>query len=222
MKIIGKKYLKEPKGQSFLELALVMLVLPMIFVGVIETGLLINEYLDIIDAARESARNANTYEFWHIDYSTVPPTVEPGDLVYNQAAKVAWNTINPSCQGYLKDKDVELIPAPCNMRIPFDPLHDDIVISVLSYDGANLIRYPSGGWSRFNTGATSTVTNTAIMNELDPTSPHTGMILVEIFYNYHQLLGMPIFSDVVPDPIRVHTYAIMPYPSADPEFIPTP
>jgi len=218
----NKNKLAKPKGQSFIELALVFMVLMLIFAGVVELGNLINVYLDVIDAGREAARNGNTYDFFNIDESTVPPTVTVGDLVFNEAAKIAWNTMNTNCQGILQDRDVQLIPPACNMRIPFDPLNDDIVVSVISYDGSSLTRFPDGnGWSRFN-NAVSTVSNAEILTHLDGATPRTGMIMVEVFYSYHQLLGMPFFTTVIPDPIPVHTYSIMPYPLADPTPIPIP
>jgi hypothetical protein len=205
------------KGQSFIELALVFMVLMMLLAGVVELGNLINLYLDIIDAGREAARNANTYDFYHVESDG---SLTIGDLVYNEAAKIAWNTLNPACQGTLGNKGVA--PLACaNMRIPFDPAKDDILISVLSYDGSTLLRFPTTGWSRFD-NHTSTVTDAEILAELDPTALNTGIIMVEIFYDYHQLLGLPFFTEVLPDPIPVHTYSIMPYPLADPTPTPLP
>jgi hypothetical protein len=69
---------------------------------------------------------------------------------------------------------------------------------------------------------TSIVTDGEIMSNLDPTALDAGIIMVEIFYNYHQMLGLPFFADVLPDPIPVHTYAIMPYPLAEPTSTPIP
>ncbi len=34
-------------------------------------------------------------------------------------------------------------------------------------------------------------------------TPNTGYVLVEINYNYHQILGMPWFTQFVADPVRV-------------------
>jgi hypothetical protein len=207
------------KGQSFIELALVFMILMLLFAGVVELGNLINVYLDIIDSGREAARNANTYDLYHIE-SDGSKTI--GNLVYNEAAKIAWNTLNTSCQGRLKDKDVQALPDPCPaMRIPFDPATDDIVISVISYDGSSILRFPTGGWSRFG-NHTSAVSNADIASHLDPSAPVTGMIIVEIFYDYHQMLGMPFFTEVIPDPIPVHTFSIMPYPLAEPTPTPLP
>jgi hypothetical protein len=201
------------KGQSFIELALVFMILMLLFAGVVELGMLINVYLDIIDAGREAARAANMADFYKADGVTI------GNDVYDYAAQVAWNTMNPRCQGTLSEKPA--VPAPCAMRIPFDITTDDIVISVVSYDGSSVLRFPTGGWSRFGNHA-STVSDGWIMSHLDPTALDTGMVLVEVFYDYHQLLGMPFFADVLPDPIPVHTYSIMPYPLADPTPTPIP
>jgi hypothetical protein len=223
MKLFNKKSLIKPRGQSFIELALVMLSLPILFVGVVELGLFLNVYLDVIDAAREAARNANTYELYHIDESP-PYGEEIGTLVFDEAAKVAWNTMNPGCQGYLKDKLVELIPVlTCeNMRIPFDPSngYDDIVITVISYNGVSYERIPkeTGWFSRFN-NQSSTLTDLDSLG-LNPSALPTGMIMVEIFYNHYQLMGMPLISNYIINPIPMHTYSIMPYPAADPTPIP--
>ena len=219
MKLFKANSIKEAKGQSFVELTLVISVLLLLFAGVVELGNLINIYLDVIDSAREAARDANTIEFLSYDGATDTWSISPS--VYNHAAKTAWNTLNPGCQGTLPDSPGN--PAGCGdlMRIPFDPANDDIVISVLSYDGSTLLRFPSGGWSRFGNNS-SIVTDGEIMANLDPTSLDAGIIMVEVFYNYHQMLGLPFFADVLPDPIPVHTYAIMPYPLAEPTSTPIP
>jgi hypothetical protein len=219
MKLFKANSIKEAKGQSFVELTLVISVLLLLFAGVVELGNLINIYLDVIDSAREAARDANTIEF--LSYDDLSGTWSISHSVYDHAAKTAWNTLNPGCQGTLPDFPGN--PAFCGdlMRIPFDPANDYIVISVLSYDGSTLLRFPSGGWSRFGNNA-SIVTDGEIMANLDPTSLDAGIIMVEIFYNYHQMLGLPFFADVLPDPIPVYTYAIMPYPLAEPTSTPIP
>ncbi len=66
------------------------------------------------------------------------------------------------------------------------------------------------------------MTDAEIITDLDSTAPNTGLVLVEVFYDYHQLLGLPFFTDVLPDPIPVHTYSIMPYPGAEPTPTPLP
>jgi hypothetical protein len=49
-----------------------------------------------------------------------------------------------------------------------------------------------------------------------------GFVTVEIYYCYHQVLGMPIISNFIPNPILIHTYTVMPLPSLQPTAVPTP
>ena len=222
-----KKYKNQPKGQSFIELTGVFVVLMIIFTGVVELGFFLNVYLDVIDAGREAARNANTYDLYKIE-SDGSKTLS--NLVFDEAAKIAWNTLNPACQGLLKDKLVEPIPPPCNKRIPFDPTngYDDIVVTVISYDGTvkrlpGPAVTPPGGpeyWNRFDNQGIG-ISDLASLG-LNPSALSTGMIMVEIYYQHYQMLGLPILSDFVPNPIRMRTYSIMPYPSADPTPTPLP
>ena len=44
------------KGQSFVELSLVALLLMLLVAGIAEFGVLLNRYLNILDGAREAAR----------------------------------------------------------------------------------------------------------------------------------------------------------------------
>ena len=227
MKLFNVKSRRKTKGQSFIELALVFMVLMMLFAGVVELGNLINLYLDIIDAAREGARYANAVSLYKEDPITHVKSI--GEDVFNKTAQVAWATMNPACSLILPVKP-DAANCPANeMKIDFDPTTDDILISVLSYDGVTLKRlngtnwgFGDGIWSRFDNHTVSMVTNAEIISQLDSTAPNTGFIMVEIFYDYHQLLGMPFFTDVIPDPIPVHAFSIMPYPAAEPTPTPLP
>jgi hypothetical protein len=209
----------KPRGQSFIELALVFMVLMFLFAGVVELGNLINIYLDIIDSGREAARFSNAVSFYKTDPVTHVKYI--GNDVYDKTAQVAWATLNPACHLMLPNKPGAPNCPADEMKIRFDPAKDDIVVSIISYDGSTLLRFPTMGWSRFG-NHTSTVTDGQIISQLDPSAPNTGIVMVEIFYDYHQLLGMPFFTDVIPDPIPVHTFSIMPYPGAEPTPTPLP
>ena len=43
-----------------------------------------------------------------------------------------------------------------------------------------------------------------------------GFVAIEFYYCYHQVLNLPIANWVVPDPLRIHAYTIMPLPAAQP------
>lgn len=57
---------------------------------------------------------------------------------------------------------------------------------------------------------------------MDANGPESGVLLVEVYYNYAQILKLPVFEQVIPDPILVYNYAVMPLSSAEPTPTPGP
>lgn len=51
-------YIKNNRGQALVEFALILPVLMLLIVGVMEFGLIINQYMVVTQAAREGARSA--------------------------------------------------------------------------------------------------------------------------------------------------------------------
>jgi hypothetical protein len=51
---------------------------------------------------------------------------------------------------------------------------------------------------------------------LSGAAPNTGVLVVEIYYDYNQVLSLPWITAFVPDPIHIHTFAIMPLVAAEP------
>ena len=99
---------------------------------------------------------------------------------------------------------------------------DQVMITVMSLRGGTgqpktAVYQPT--WKK-NAGSkyqTSQVVNqNVITSSFQNDSPNTGFLIIEIFYDYYQLLNMPIFSSIVPNPIPVYTYAIMPLSAAEP------
>ena len=63
-------------------------------------------------------------------------------------------------------------------------------------------------------------TTAQVLSLMDASAPGSGVLLVEVYYNYPQILKLPVFEQVIPDPILLYTYSIMPLSSAEPT--PTP
>jgi hypothetical protein len=68
-------------------------------------------------------------------------------------------------------------------------------------------------------------TDGQVMSMVDGCAPNAGVLLVEVFYNYHQILKMGSFlqdneGHGILDPILVHAYSVMPLSAAEPT--PTP
>jgi hypothetical protein len=232
---------RKPSGQSFVELLLVTVFLMLLLAGVVEFGFLLNNYLHVLDGAREAARFSSSYIAYNLtpgpDYGAAYPEF------YYYTVEQAANTMLP---------------------VKLDPSKgDDIVVSVLSVDGTNVVRRPlSTGWSlcgnfsafvnylwthddnspidplqsvpqgladpNWYTACSthaSQLSDDDIRARLLSDAPNAGVLLVEIFYNYPQLLKLPVFSNssflgvrfsLIPDPIPVYVYSIMPISSAEP------
>lgn len=195
---------------------LVTLVLALMLAGVVEFGYLLNSYLKVLDGAREGARFSNN--------------------------SVAFdNTTGVSYQTFYVNTAIEA------MRVMFPVTlngnrGDDIIVSVFSVAGSSIRRWPDGyiyGWRLCNnymdpafdedlkhadwsscSARNSRFTTNQILALMNNAAPETGVLLVEVYYNYPQMLKLPVFSDIIPDPIPVYTYAVMPLSSAEPT--PTP
>jgi hypothetical protein len=80
------------------------------------------------------------------------------------------------------------------------------------------------GWSCTNPGGTgnhsSEFTSAEIQALLNPGAPNTGVVMVEMWYDYNMILGLPWITAFVPNPVTLYAYSIM--PNANVEPTPTP
>jgi len=187
-----------------------VLLLMIIVAGIAEYGFLLNHYLNMVDGAREAARyNANFNPFCPVN--SADPGCPPGEVTpdyYASTAEIANQVIFP---------------------IVLDPNRgDDIIVSFFTVESSAIMdRYPledgqSGwSWSEHEAGygvrnRSSQQTSEFILSRMDPTAPDVSVSLVEIFYNYPQTLRLPVFTKMIPDPIPVYTYAVMPIKNVTP------
>ena len=190
---------KSEKGQSFVELSLVVVFLMIFVAGIIEFGFMLNNYLNMVDASREAVRRSANFDPFIVDPVTGTKSVDPN--FYEETISFTEDILKP---------------------VVLDPsLGDDIVVTFFSVGviGGNKVydRYPNDdGWSAYG-NQVSKLSDVEIQDRVDWTAPNTGVLLVEIFYNYPQVLKLPIFTAFVPDPMPVYVYAIMPLTAAEPE-----
>ncbi len=190
-------------------------ILLMLLSGLIEFGFLLNTYLDVIDAAREAARFAANDD----------PTVgSPSDL---PPVANFWNRAWSNSRGSLftaSDGRINWTPTDW---LDCSNLKGDIVISAFGFlDNTVQTRYPAGdsdGVGNCNpprgTSTYNSKLSTADVNALMDSSSvdNSGAVLVEIFYEYEMLLGLPWIKAFVPNPIVIHAYTIMPNTFAEPD-----
>jgi len=193
-----KRRVGRASGQSMVEFLVILPILLIMISGLVEFGFLLNYYLDLIDGARDGARfGAN---------------VDP--LLRDDERQDCINTT------YF----YRLIP--CVVTQSLAPqivlsATDDIVISSFAVaSGVVTARFPDAdGWSL--TGFHVSEFTTAEINAmLDPAAPNTGMVLVEVFYDYNMVMALPWITAFVPNPVVLHAYTIMPNTHVEPT--PTP
>ncbi len=217
MKMMIRDIKKSNKGQSFVELALVISFILLLLAGVVEFGNLLNQYINIIDGAREGARfGSNNDPFIRVNDSNCSsaPTTFCDNLTFYQSIDTIVEgdpTATPPTKGAI---------AP----IVLDPTRDDVVVSVFSVttNPTNIKRFPNNGkgyWSAYGNHA-SEVTASDISSQLNSNISSSGIVVVEVFYDYWQILDLPFFTAVVPNPVTLHATVMMPLTAA--EATPTP
>jgi TadE-like protein len=215
------------RGQSFVELALIIPVLLVVLAGLTEVGFFMFAYLNALDLTREAARFASTRDFKVLDLSDPDPSHLP------------MSACTDSVLHYYYDTACFFVDPQLNPYLPLDPNnYDDVTISVFSVNENNTIdeRFPtpSGVWSLYNNNwqkdcagnvvtTTPDFTNSDIQNDFLSSAPHSkGLVLVEVYYCYYQVLNLPFISQFIANPMRLHTYSIMPAPEAIPTPTPIP
>lgn len=207
----GKSGDKKGKGQSLVEFALTLPILLMLLSGLVEFGFMLNDYLSIVDASREAARSVSnaghdeTFEggvtFYQLTTSRVVDALEPTDSL-DTTRKVAIRDNRINCTTEEQAKGV------CD---------NEIIVSVYGIDDTSASLIESHHWVDADPRQESRFDAAEINSRLSgATKVYAGVVVVEIFYNYEQVLGLPWMA-MLPDPILLHSYTIMPLSSAEPE-----
>jgi hypothetical protein len=206
-----RKGRRKSTGQSLVEVAIALPILLIIFSGLVEFGFMLNHYVSLTDATRETARYFANFDPFNADGT------DNYDTFYLYGAGYLKGKLEP-------DMDLEVgTEAQSSRRIMLDPTADDIVISVFSIcDGSVVARYPTAGDYRWTGNHTSRFTNAEIESRLeqarvDQHAPATGVLLVEVFYDYDMVLALPWITAIVPNPVPLHSYTIMPLSAAEPD-----
>jgi hypothetical protein len=194
------------RGQSLVEIAIAFPFMLMLLSGMLEFGFMLNHYIALTDSTRETARV----------FSNFSPFNEDGtDNVVGFYANAA---------GYLVDNLEPQFAEDTSRRITLDSARDDVVISVFSIHNNAVIRFPDslGGQYQWFGNLDSRFSNEEIESRLVAGAPDTGILLVEVFYNYDQVLALPWIQAFLPDPVTLHAYTIMPLSAAEPTPTPSP
>lgn len=222
------------RGQSFLELAIVLPVLLILLLGMVEVVVFIGRYLDVLDLTREAARFSSARDPFVVSVGT--PTCSDEDY-YNFYYNTACIFSPPANSTACTDSNF------CNGLNPYvyvDPAVDDVIITVFTVqrDSDLSAVHPNpapwalsdhdadptnnANWTKDCDGNVVrsapyyTETNVQALLSGADELPNRGYVAVEVFYCHAQVLGIPLLSDFIADPIQIHAYTIMPLPAAQP------
>ena len=202
----------KPLGQSLVEFTVLLPILIMMLSGLIEFGFLLNYYLDLVDAAREAARFAADDD----------PLIREGPSA---------GQTDDSFYILSRDMVLQSIDIGSGGQITLDTTaNDDIVMSAFSIlDGAIDRRFPDldsdnlcddTDFYSYAGNQVSDFSCADVNSKLNPDAPNAGIVLVEIYFDYHMILALPWITAFVPDTITLHAYSMMPNTAAEPT--PTP
>ncbi len=198
----AKTVARKSKGQSLVEFAIAFPVVIMLFSGVVEFGFILNYYLSLLDATRESAR---VYSGGDPFVADPDPSRNDTYWFYIDAAERVRSNLEPT---NVNDT---------TRKIVLDPAKDDIIISVFSVCGNKIYSFPiaaGGGYHKYGNG-TSAFTNASMLASRLSGAPNTGILLVEVIYNYHQVLALPWLTPFLSNPLPLRAYTIMPLHAAE-------
>lgn len=212
---IKPRHSRSPKsrGQSLVEFVVILPILLIMISGVIELGFMLNYYLDVIDAARDGARFAANLD-----------PLDTDDGIFDCVNSGYFYRLVPCVVHQALAPQIELDPSD---PPPGDT--DDLVISVFTVSGTTITQRlganglpDADGWSLNNQHASdfTTAEVQAMLSTLPGTTPSTGVVMVEIFYDYHMILALPWITAFVPNPVTLHAYTLMPNTFAEPTPIP--
>jgi hypothetical protein len=211
-------------GQSLVEFTVLLPVLLIMISGLVEFGIALNYYLDLIDAAREAARFAADADPIR-DPNPPYGYLDPNPAFYTNIQTLAMQSLRAASDNRIDWPKMQVMYGASWC----DYVNGDIVISAFGtlnqspnpaiVDKRFPIAMGDSGVSMCN-HYSSKITSAQIQAQLDPAAPTGGLVLVEVFYDYNQVLALPWITAFVPNPIHLHAYTIM--PNANVEPTPTP
>lgn len=224
------------RGQSYVELVIVLPVLLIVLLGLVEVVVFAGRYLDVLDLTRQAARFASTHDPFDTLVATDENCSTPNqfDFFYDTACIFSPPAGSAMCT------DLNF----CNGMNPYvaiDPTRDDVVISIYTVSSNQVSDvWPSGGywnlsggnenWKRdcdgnmLNPAPSSPYYTESLVNSMlvSGSVPTKGFVAVEVYYCHEQILNLPFLSQFIQNPMRIHAYTLMPLPAAQPTPTPKP
>ena len=199
-------------------------VLLIMLSGLVEYGILLNYYLDIIDAARDAARFAADGDPLTLgdQFFTFVRNETKHSLLKASDGRISWPE-SPDEVECLDDVDGDIVIS------TFSVLSDPLLCSAKGEAAPCVDKWftgSGGGGENGNSMCSAYFSDPELKEDALNTMlsgggiPNSGFVIVEIYYEYYQVLGLPWIRAFAPDPIVLHAYSLMPNVHVEPT--PTP
>jgi hypothetical protein len=200
-------------GQSLVEMALITPLLLLMFLGVLEVGWALRGYLVLVNASREGARFAargRYLDFSQPTYESIGYPLVLGHISDTIASQLAIDFTSPQSNAAVIISHYFVDTGDSSV------LTDDLVLTP---------REVPTYWVRYGKPIASSIDmdemtaqliaeniqfNT-LLKQRDPAAPPSvnSVVVVELYYEQPQLLGVPIISNRFTDPVPLYTYTTM-------------
>jgi hypothetical protein len=237
---------KSKKAQSFVEFALVLPILLIILLGVVELTLFIGSYINLVDLTREAARFASNRDPFAPASQGDKDCSTPNSFNFFYDTACIFSPLQGSaactsatfCNGFnstlpLKSAEDDILisvftETGVNQGGTIVPsITDNAANNPWVWSNVDPDVAHQNNWLRdcnrlsTPTAADPVFTAAAMQSYLNNTAmPNKGFVVVEVIYCYHQVLDIPLISQFLPNPMKIHTYTVMPLPAAQPTSTP--
>lgn len=189
---------KPQRGQSLVELALILPIVALLLGGLVEVGFFINQYLTLLDLTREAARFSSVRDPFSTPGDSDCSTTGDLNFYYDTACVFSSPGPPPACNGW---------PATfCNgfnPDLPLKPAQDDVVITVYTIDNNVVVKAwpdPSGYWALSNNDSDPSSNNWQTdcqgnvvttdpfftSDDVNALLPPDKAVVVEVYYCYYR------------------------------------
>jgi hypothetical protein len=186
---------RDSAGQSLVEMALALPVLLLMFLGLIELGLLLRAHLVVVNANREAARFASRGTFTNEEIAYRAMTSFAGQLPAQLDGANA-NTQIIITHFHIPAEDTG--PGDGKFYTPF-------ITGTLGLDSridpATYLRDLEQEHDSFN--------EKLVKSQPDAVRTTQDIVLVEIYYYHYEILHAPIVEWLFPDPMVVYSHTLM-------------
>lgn len=193
------RHLNQP-GQSLVEFVIFLPIMLTMLALLVEVGFLVNNYLTLVDAAREGAR-------WGVPGDPFDDTDFYRDISRTYTLENMFS-ITPDAS------EIDIVVSVFSVTTPPDDPdgYPTVTIRCPDADGWSLNEEGLRGVGDKKPSAFSIEDINTRLQDM-PGSPSTGVVLVEVFYEHFQALNLPLVSQISAlNPLSLHVYTFMPMP----------